>query len=184
MSLASMAHGEAVWPRLKAKRRVLFWAGCFMALLGAAAMAAPEFGQFVIGAFAGWLLWLAGAIMLAACLLIGSKPLIAGVASSLVAIAAGIFLLFNPQTGALAVAILAAAVFMVDGAFQIALALNLRPLKVWRWVLSSAAASALAAILITAGASGSLPAFGAIAGFAVLSTGLALIGLSESAKKA
>lgn len=183
MSFGSLAHSETIWPRIKARRRVLFWGGWLMTLLGGAAMAAPEFGQFVIGAFAGWLLWLAGAIMLAACLMIGSKSLIAGVISSLATIGAGAYLLFNPQAGALAVAILVAAVFMVDGAFQVALALNLRPLKVWRWVLSSAAASALAAVLIAAGASGSIPAFGAIAGFAVLSTGLALIGLSETAKK-
>lgn len=183
ISHARAADSPRVRSRLKAKQAILFWSGCAMTGLGAAAIIVPELGTLVIGGFAGWLLWLAGAIMLAASLLIRSRPFLFGVLSSLVAIAAGMFLLFNPGVGALAVALLAAAVFLVDGAFQLALALDLRPLRVWRWILASALASGMAAILAGAGFStDSAPAFGMIVGLATISTGWAFIRWSEAVK--
>lgn len=184
MSIAA-AEGSQVWARLQSKQSVLVWAGWSMVILGIAAMLTPKIGHLIIGVLAGWLLWMAGAVMLAVSLVVRVRPFAAGVASSLVAIAAGVFLVFNPTVGALAVAVLAAAVFIVDGAFQLALALDLRPLKVWRWVLASAMASGLAALLMGMGLSkDSSPAFGMIAGAAVWSTGAALIALGEAAKKA
>lgn len=184
MSIAA-ANGPQLWAHLQSKQSVLLWAGWTMVVLGVAAMVTPKVGHLIIGVLAGWLLWMVGAVMLAVSLMIRARPFAAGVVSSLVAIAAGIFLVFNPTVGAIAVAILAAAVFIVDGAFQLALALDLRPLKVWRWVLASAMASGLAAFLMGMGLSNdSPPAFGMIAGAAVWSTGAALIALGEAAKKA
>lgn len=184
MLLASTTDSLGFWSQLRAKRAILFWSGGAMTALGIAAIIVPEFGSIVIGAFAGWLLWLAGAIMLAVSLIIRSRPFLFGVLSALVAIAAGVFLLFNPKVGALAVALLAAAVFLVDGAFQLALALDLRPLKVWRWILASALASGAAALSSGLGFStDSTRTFGLVVGLATLSTGWAFIRLSESVKK-
>ncbi|UTP41124.1 DUF308 domain-containing protein [Phenylobacterium sp. LH3H17] len=184
-AVRSISDRPLIWPRLQARRRLLFWIGCAMSLLGAVAIVSPGFTHLLIGAFAGWLLWLAGGIMFgASLLLIGGRPFLGGLLSSLVAIGAGAFLLFNPTAGALAVTILATAVFVADGAFQLALALDLRPLKVWRWILASALASAVAAVMIAPGQfAGSTTAFGILVGVAVLSTGLGFIALSEAAGK-
>jgi uncharacterized membrane protein HdeD (DUF308 family) len=183
MSIAA-ADRSGLWSGLRSKRSIVLWSGWGLAILGLAAMVAPKVGHLIIGVLAGWLLWLAGAVMLAVSLVVRVRPFAAGVVSGLAAIAAGIFLLFNPTVGALAVTILAAAVFIVDGAFQLALALDLRPLKAWRWVLASALASGLAALVMGLGLpKDSPPTFGLIAGFAVWSSGVALIALSDAAKK-
>lgn len=165
------------WVSLIARPSVVVWIGLGMTGLGAVAIAAPQAGQVVIGALAGWLLWLAGALMLpASLLLLRGKARWGGLASSVVAIAAGAYLLFNPGAGALAAALLALAYTLTDGVAQFALALALRPLKVWRWVLASALASGLAAATVGIGALVGWPgAFGAAVGLAVMTTGLALL---------
>lgn len=177
---------EGLWSQLKTRPGRLFWLGCSLAVIGSAAMVWPQLAHLVIGGFAGWLLWLAGALMLGASLLMtGAKSFWPGVVSSLVAVAAGVFLLFNPAAGAIAVTLLVAAAFIVDGAFQLALALELRPLKIWRWILSSAMASVVAALMLAGGVfQGSTPAFGLMAGIAVLTTGLAFMALGDAARKA
>jgi len=107
----------------------------------------------VIGAAAGWLLWLAGALMIGLSLLVGARRSIGNsLLASLVAIAGGGFLLLHPTAGALAVSLLVAAVLIVDGALELALALDLRPLRVWRWLIASAMASGLAAVAVLSGA--------------------------------
>ena len=179
------ASASTTWPRLSDKPRRLFLIGCAMLLLGACAVAFPHIFPLVIGAFAGWLLWLAGAIMFGASLLMrGARPYLPGLVSSLVAIGAGVFLLLNPRAGALAVAILAGTAFITDGAFQLALALDLRPHRAWRWVLASAMTSFVAvAVIALAGRAGSPELFGRMVGLAILSTGIAFVAISDNAKR-
>jgi len=74
--------------------------------------------------------------------------------------------------------VLLAAVFVVDGSFQVALALHLRPVKAWRWVLASAFASLVAAALLAAGApERSQATLGLVLGLAFATTGAALLAI-------
>ena len=90
-------------------------------------------------------------------------------------------LTFRPATGALALAILLAAVFVVDGSFQVALALKLRPVKAWRWVLASAFASLIAAALTAGGALEGVPTdVGTVIALAFVTTGLGLLAVAAT----
>lgn len=169
--------------RLKANRRALFWTGAALGLAGAATIAFPTVSTVLVGAAAGWLLWLAGAVMIFVSLLVGAPgSLFGAMLAGLVAIACGAFLLFNPLAGALATTVLIAAVLIVDGAVEIALALDLRPLAAWRWVLASALSSAVAGVVVAAGAvAWSSTALAFILGIAFATTGIALMAVSRSA---
>jgi uncharacterized membrane protein HdeD (DUF308 family) len=170
--------------RVRVHRKVLSWAGVALASVGAATIAFPAVSTVLVGALAGWLLWFAGGVLLVVSWLIGPRRSVyAGILAGALAIAGGAFLFFNPFTGAVAVALLIGAVLIVDGAFELALALDLRPLAAWRWVLASAFASAMAGAGVAAGAAmGSQAALAMILGAAFGSTGLALVLLSLSAR--
>ena len=63
-------------------------------------------------------------------------------------------MVFNPVSGALALTILVAVIFMIEGAFEVGLAFDLRPEPGWGWTLFSAVISILAGVLIAAGLPG------------------------------
>ena len=95
---------------------------------------------------------------------------------------AGVFLLFNPFAGAMALTIVLAVIFLVQGAFEIAFAFDMRPAQGWVWMLLSGAASVILALVIAVG----LPAISAIAlgillGINFLSTGLGYVFVSRAA---
>ena len=167
--------------RLKVYRKALFWTGAALGLAGAATLAFPMVSTVVVGALAGWLLWLAGAAMILVSLLVQPPGSMFGaVLAGLTAIAGGAFLLFNPLAGALATTVLIAAILVVDGAFELALALDLRPLSAWRWVLASALASGIAGVVMAAGAASWSQGLAALVlGVAFASTGVALMMLSR-----
>jgi len=134
------------------RRRPALAAGIGMMGLGAAVLAFPNETAWLIGAAAGWLLWLAGAVMLGVALLVFTGALRTfGVASALVAVGLGVYLLLHPGAGNLAVTLLLAAALVIDGSFQLAAALHLRPLAAWRWLFASAGTSLVAASLLAAG---------------------------------
>jgi uncharacterized membrane protein HdeD (DUF308 family) len=162
-------------------RRPALVVGLSMLGLAAAAAAYPREAPLVLGATAGWLLWLAGALMLGFSLLTFTSWLrLAGALAALVAVGCGMYLTFNPTVGALAALLLLGAAFIVDGGFQVAAALHLRPLGVWRWMMASAITSLLAGAVLTINhvAPGELVAWLVCA--VLGSTGLALFALSLS----
>ncbi|HJV43073.1 DUF308 domain-containing protein [Caulobacter sp.] len=153
--------------------------GAVLIAAGLAAAALPQVAPLIIGAVAGWLLWLFGAIMLLVALLIATgKSLWGGIATSLAAVAAGAFLFFRPDAGLLAATLLIAAVLILDGASELVLALDLRPAGVWRWVLASSIASGLAGVVV-AGAGRAQDLTAIFLGLALASSGAALISLGR-----
>jgi uncharacterized membrane protein HdeD (DUF308 family) len=134
------------------RRLPAFTAGIGMILLAAAALTFPTEATLAVGAVGGWLLWLAGALMLGVALVMFTGRLrLFGVAASLSAVGLGVYLVLHPGAGALATALLLAAALIVDGSFQLAAALHLRPLQAWRWLLASSGTSLVAASLLAAG---------------------------------
>jgi len=150
-----------------------------MLAAGVASVVYPVTSPLVLGAVTGWLLWFAGAAMLGVSILIGRRGAVAAsILASLFAMAGGGYLWLNPAAGALAAAILVAAVLILDGAFEIVLALDLRPSRVWRWLIASATASALAGIWLAAGGSASPKFLAWGLGASLLTSGAAVLGLS------
>lgn len=186
MTAAPAAETHHPFGPLHARRRHLMTAGLAMTLLGVAAPFFPREASLAVGAAAGWLVWLAGAVMLGLSLLmLPSWLYLSGIVASLFITGVGMVLTFRPETGALATAILLAAVFIVDGSLQVVLALKLRPVRAWRWVLASAFASLVAAGLIALGVpERSTTSIGLLLGLAFVTTGLGLlaVGLTRPAE--
>lgn len=169
------------------RRRPALAAGVAMMALAVVAAAFPAETVLVVGAAGGWALWLAGALMLAVALVMFNAWLrLFGVAAALGAVGLGAYLTLNPQAGALATALLLAAALVMDGSFQLAASLHLRPLQAWRWLLASALTSLAVAGYLAWGAAAHTPQ--AVAGLlcaAFLTTGAALvaIGLARAAPR-
>lgn len=165
-----------------APRRAVAAAAALIAV-GALVTFAPDPGGVVVGGTGGWVLWLAGMTILAVCLmlmLIG-RPVSALMIAGGIAAVSGAFLFYNPNAGAVAVAILAISALVTDGGFQLALALKLRPASLWRWLVASAIASVLAALLLSSGALfGPASGAGPFVGLALVSSGLGLLLFRQS----
>ena len=106
--------GRRIAAKSRRHRKVLTTLGAVLIAAGLAAAASPQVAPLVIGAIAGWLLWLFGAAMLLVSLLIATgKSLWGGIATSLAAVAAGAFLFFKPDAGLMAATLLIGAVLLI-----------------------------------------------------------------------
>jgi uncharacterized membrane protein HdeD (DUF308 family) len=183
MSAALLAASRDGSTLVAARRRILA-AGLGLLVLGFAAPILPDHTTLLLGATAGWLLWMAGALMLGFSLLLLSRNLkVAGIVAALVALVCGVYLTFHPTTGAFATALLLAGALIMDGSFQLVLALRLRPFHAWRWMVGSALASLIAAAFLAAGFPARSPeAIATMLAVAFVSSGLALVvlGLTQS----
>jgi uncharacterized membrane protein HdeD (DUF308 family) len=179
--IGQLAARRQLAARLRLHAKALNWLGVAMAAAGVAIIAFPSAGLLILGAVAGWILWFVGAVMMLVALFVGQeRSTLGALLTSLAAIGSGAFLLFNPTAGALAATLLIAAVLILDGAFELALALDLRPIAAWRWMLASSIASGLAGIILAAGAAGSRSLMATLLGLALASTGVALLALGRT----
>ncbi len=172
--------------RLESAHAWLFWGGVAMVVLGVAAVVFPLVSTVVVELLVGWVLLLSGAVMLWGSFSIhGTGPFFAALLTSLLSVAVGVFMLFNPPAGVLALTLMLALVFMVDGAFEIVFAFELRPYTGWGWMLASGLASVLASILIAAGwPQISSVLLGLLLGLNFISSGLAYVTLASALKPA
>lgn len=128
------------------RRRPAAWAGALLIGVGALVVAFPRPAHLAIGVMTGWLLWFAGALMFGLSLLLFAGRLRGiGAVAALGAVGLGAWLTCHPRSGALAAALLLTTALVLDGSYQLAAALHLRPLRAWRWLLASSAISFMAA---------------------------------------
>jgi uncharacterized membrane protein HdeD (DUF308 family) len=155
----------------------LFWLGIVMAVLGLAAIAFPIFSTLAAAILVGWALLLSGvALFIGSFWIHGTGPFFAANLSGLLGAAAGVFLLFNPLAGAVALTLIAGILFMFQGAAELVFALEMRPLPGWGGMLVSGLASIAVALIIASGWPGiSLIALGLLIGINFLTTGFGYI---------
>jgi len=155
------------------------WAGLALALVGFAAVVWPLVSTVVASVFVGWMLVLAGSVSLFGGLSIpGSGRSFAAVLCALLSIAAGAFVIARTDIALLAITLALGLLFMVQGAYELALAFELRPARNWPWMLLSAVASILLSLVIISGwPASSLITLGVIIGINFISSGLAYISL-------
>ena len=169
--------------RLREGSTRLLWIGLAMTLVGVIAIVFPMISTLVAALLVGWIFLFSGIIMFAGAFsILGTGPFFGALLISLLTTIAGVFLLFNPFAGAMALTIVLAVIFLVQGAFEIAFAFDMRPAHGWVWMLLSGAASVILALVIAVG----LPAISAIAlgillGINFLSTGLGYVFVSRAA---
>jgi uncharacterized membrane protein HdeD (DUF308 family) len=175
----SMFHG-----RLRAASGTLFWLGLVMVVLGIAAIVFPMLSALVAALLVGWVLLISGGVTLVGSFSIhGTGPFFGALLLGLLSIAAGVFLLFNPLAGAIALTLMVGVIFMLQGAFEIFFAFEMRPHIGWVGMLISGIASIVMAVLIAAGWPGfSVVVLGILLGVNFISTGFGYIFVSRALK--
>lgn len=170
--------------RLRAISPRFFWLGLLLVILGIAAIAFPEFGTLAATFLVGWTLLVAGVLLFIGSFWIhGTMPFFASNLFGLLSAAAGVFLLFNPLSGAIALTLVVGILFMFQGASELMFAFESRPAKSWVGMLLSGLASIALAVIIVAGWPGiSSIALGLLLGINFLTTGIAYIFVSRSLK--
>ena len=170
--------------RLRAASGTLFWLGVVLVVLGVAAIVFPLFSTLVAALLVGWVLLISGAVALFGSFSIhGTGPFFGALLIGLLSIAAGVFLLFNPLAGAVALTLMLGVIFTFQGAFEIAFAFEMRPHAGWVGMLLSGIASIVMAVLIAAGWPGiSVLVLGILLGVNFVRTGLGYILVSRVLK--
>ncbi len=170
-----------VHQRLRASSNGLLWLGLAMSLVGIAAIIFPMISTLVATLLVGWVFIFAGALMFVGAFSIhGTGPFFGALLLSLVTLAGGAFLVFNPLAGALALTVVVAFIFMIEGAVELSFAFEIRPHTGWLGMLVSAIASIILALVIAAGLPGiSVIVLGVLLGINFLTTGFGYIFVSR-----
>lgn len=168
--------------RLRGSASRLFWLGIATTILGIAAIAFPIFSTLVAALLVGWALLISGALTFFGSFSIhGTGPFFGALLLSLISLAAGSFLLFNPLSGAVALTLLVGVIFAFQGAFELVFALELRPHPGWTGMLVSGIASVVLSLVIAAGWPAiSTIALGILLGVNFLSTGVGYMVVSRT----
>lgn len=170
--------------RLRASARWLFWIGLGMALLGVAAIVFPMISTLVATFLVGWMLLLFGLFAIVGSFSIhGTGPFFGALLLGLLSAAAGVFLLFSPLAGAVALTLMAGGIFIIQGAVEISFAFEIRPHAGWVAMLVSGLTSVAMAIIIMAGWPAiSVILLGILLGVNFLSTGFGYMFISRVLK--
>jgi uncharacterized membrane protein HdeD (DUF308 family) len=178
----SFHHGDFFHDRLRAASSRLFWLGLIMVLLGIAAVAFPIFSTLAATLLVGWALLLSGVAMFISSFWIhGTGPFFGANLFGLLSAVAGVFLLFNPLAGAVALTLVVGVMFIFQGAAELMFALEMRPATGWVGMLLSGLASIALAIIIASGWPViSLFVLGLLFGINFLTTGLGYIFISRA----
>ena len=92
----------------------------------------PVAATFVVARMVGWLLILSGLVTIWDAFTVeGTGAFFGELLIGLLKLALGVYLLRHPDVSIVALTLLLAAVFMIDGAVQLAMAFELRPLLSW-----------------------------------------------------
>jgi uncharacterized membrane protein HdeD (DUF308 family) len=178
-------NGKFFHDRLREASSKLVWLGLIMVLVGIAAIAFPIFSTLAATILAGWALLISGvAIFISSFWIHGTGPFFGANLFGLLSTAAGVFLLFNPFAGAVALTLLLGIMFMFQGASELVFALEMRPASGWVGMLLSGLASIALAIIIVTGWPGiSLIALGLLIGINFLTTGFGYIFAARAFKR-
>jgi uncharacterized membrane protein HdeD (DUF308 family) len=182
----SLLNDSIFHTRLKASSGALFWIGLALVVVGIAAIAFPIFSTLVAALLVGWTFLLSGTLMFVGAFSIhGTGPFFGALLSSLISIAAGAFLLFNPLAGVVALTLVIGVIFMFQGVFEIFFAFEMRPHAGWVGMLLSGGASVAMAVLIAAGwPTISTIVLGILLAVNFISTGIGYIFVSRASKTA
>jgi uncharacterized membrane protein HdeD (DUF308 family) len=176
--------GNLFHGRLRASSGRLFWLGLAMVVVGAAAIVFPMISTLVAALLVGWVFLITGLFLFFGSFSIhGTGPFFGALLLSLLSIAAGVFLLFNPLAGAAALTLMVGVIFIFQGAFELFFAFEMRPHGGWVGMLISGLASIVMAVLIAAGwPQISVIVLGILLGVNFITTGFGYIFVSRTMK--
>jgi uncharacterized membrane protein HdeD (DUF308 family) len=168
--------------------RMFLIEGIVLVVLGFAAIIVPPIAGLATTIFLGWLFVVGGIVGLIATFGARQAPGFGwSLVSALVALAAGIVLLWNPLAGLATLTYVLIAFFIIDGVLVIALALHHRRELSgrWEWMLIGGIMDLVLAAIILAGLPGTIAwALGLLVGIDLLWGGISLIGMALAARQA
>jgi uncharacterized membrane protein HdeD (DUF308 family) len=139
-----LAYMQAHW-------RLFLFEGFFFILLGLCAVIIPQFFTVVIVIFLGWLIVLAGAVHVSRALFFRDMPGFGlWLALGILQIVVGYLLIADPIAGVLTLTMMMTLFFALEGSIKIYLALMMRPLPHWSFMLFSGITALGFAIIILA----------------------------------
>jgi uncharacterized membrane protein HdeD (DUF308 family) len=160
--------------------------GILLVILGLAAMILPPLASLAVTIFLGWMFLISGIAGLALSFWARAMPgFWWSLFSAVLAIAAGLVLLFQPVQGTLTLTIVVGAYFLAEGVVTIMYALEHRKelSERWGWLLTAGIMDILVAGIIIADLPGSaLWALGVLVGINMLFGGATLIGMALAAR--
>ena len=161
--------------------------GIILTILGLAAMLLPPLAGLATAIILGWLFLLAGIVGLFATYRARQAPGFAwSLLSALVAVLAGVALLWNPVQGLFTLTYVLIAFFVFDGLFMIALGLaHRRELSGrWEWLVFNGVIDLVLAGIVIAGLPGTLAwALGLLVGIDMIFGGASLIAMALTARQ-
>lgn len=161
--------------------------GIVLVILGIGAIVLPLMAGLAVTVILGWLFLVGGIVGLVATIRTRGAPGFNwSLLSGIVAVAAGLVLLWNPLTGLVTLTYVLVAYFIADGIFIIALAISHRRELVgrWEWMLFNGIIDLILAAIIVSGLPGTLAwALGLLVGIDLVFGGIALIGIANAARR-
>lgn len=131
--------------------RLLQWEGLFFILLGFAAIIIPQLFSVFIVIFLGWLMVVGGVVQLSRALFFPKVPGFAPwLGLGILQLVVGFLLIADPIAGVLTITMMITLFFALEGIIKIYMAMVMRPLPHWDYVLVSGVTAVVlaAAILV------------------------------------
>jgi uncharacterized membrane protein HdeD (DUF308 family) len=131
--------------------RLFLFEGVFFILLGFCAFVIPQFFSVFVVLFLGWIIVIGGVIQIGRALFLPNAP---GFGSwlglGILQLAVGFLLIADPIAGVLTLTMMMALFFAVEGAIKVYMALQMRPLPHWEYVLLSGITAVVLAFVMLA----------------------------------
>ena len=164
----------------------LLGSALFMIAIGLLAIIFPVVSTLAVNYFIGGILMFAGIIQLFGCTSVkGTSAYFGALLLACLTIAASAFMIFNPLASVIALTLILAILFIIEGVFHIILAVDLKPHSGWEWLLFSGIISLGLGIFVAAGLSEfSLLLLGIVLGINFITTGFAFLFLYSQLNKA
>jgi uncharacterized membrane protein HdeD (DUF308 family) len=159
--------------------------GIILIILGVLAILFPFLTTIAVKVFLGWLFLIGGVVQIIHAF--SAKQwggFLWSLLIGLLYVIVGAWLAFFPLTGILALTILVAAMFVVEGILEIVMAFRMRPLQGWGWALFSGIVALAVGVLIFAGLpSSAVWAIGLLVGINMISSGWFFVFLPSAAAR-
>jgi uncharacterized membrane protein HdeD (DUF308 family) len=156
-----------------------------MVVAGVLAFVYPLLTSLAVTLFLGWMLIISGVIQAVSLIATSKVPHFwLQVVSAVLSIVTGILFVRNPGVAVTTLALLLVIFFMVEGIAKVVLALTVRPLANWGWILVSGLIGIAISIFLMLNPALSLVVLGLFIGIQLISEGIAIGAMAWTLRKA
>ena len=182
----ALAAGNAHLQRAVKRNTGLFLVqAALMIVAGVLAFVYPLLTSLAVTFFLGWMLIISGVIQAVSLIATAKVPHFwLQVVSAVLSIVTGLLFIRNPGVAVTTLALLLVMFFMVEGIAKVVLALTVRPLPNWAWILVSGLIGIAISIFLISNPALSLVALGLFIGIQLISEGIAIGAMAWTLRKA